>query len=261
MAKNVLSPQDPTPVDLFNADGLSPFVLSCEHAGCSIPASLGNLGVAAQELARHIAYDIGAEGISRQLSQMLNAPLVLQRYSRLVVDCNRHFEALDCIPAVSDGTIVPANTELSERARRQRFAEIHQPFHHALAGLLDRRAAAKQPTVLVSIHSFTARLLGKPQRPWALGVLSNRDRSFACRFLAAFQAENTMIVSAHNEPYAVDDMSDYTIPVHGEHRGLPHLLIEIRNNLIADHAGQRRWAKLVAAALIAANAKGNIDGR
>jgi predicted N-formylglutamate amidohydrolase len=256
VAMKVLSPRDPEPVELVNAGASSPFVLSCEHAGRAVPESLADLGVSPEEMERHIAYDIGAEGVSRLLSAILDAPLMLQRYSRLVVDCNRPFEAPDCMPVVSDGTAVPANAGLSEQARRQRFVEIHQPFHRALAGLLDRRAEAGRPAVLVSIHSFTPRLIGGPERPWELGVLSNRDATFAEAFLAAFQTRNPMIVSAHNEPYIVDDVSDYTIPVHGEQRRLPHLLLEIRNDLIADEAGQARWARLVADALLAANAKG-----
>jgi len=261
MAMKVLSPRDPEPVELVNAGGVSPFVLSCEHAGRAIPENLGDLGVQAADMERHIAYDIGAEGVSRRLSAALDAPLVLQRYSRLVIDCNRPFDAPDCMPAVSDGTAVPANAGLAEEARRQRFAAIHEPFHDTLAGLLDRRGEAGQPAVLVSVHSFTPRLKGGPQRPWALGVLSNRDDSFADAFLSAFQAANPNIISAHNEPYVVDDLSDYTIPVHGERRGLPHLLLEIRNDLIADEAGQSRWAKLVAEALVAAHRKGRNDGR
>src|SRR5688500_7718397 len=121
MARKVLSPRDPEPVELINAGGASPFVLSWQHAGGSIPASLGDLGVAPQEMERHIAYDVGAEGVSRRLSEALDAPLVLQRYSRLVVDCNRPFEAPDCMPAISDGTAVPANARLSDAVRKQRF--------------------------------------------------------------------------------------------------------------------------------------------
>ena len=261
MVAKVLSPRDPRPVELLKGDGASPFVLSCEHAGRAIPEIFGDLGVAPADMERHIAYDIGAEGVSRHLSRILDAPLILQRYSRLVVDCNRPFEAPDSMPVVSDGTAVPANAGLSERARRQRFAEIQQPFHDTVAAVLDRRVQAGLPSVLISVHSFTPRLRGGPQRPWELGVLSNRDGSFAWRFLALFQAKHPAIVSAHNEPYVVNDASDYTIPVHGERRGLPHLLLEIRNDLIVDEAGQSRWAAMVAEALVAANAKGNIDGR
>ena len=259
----VLSQGDPRPVELVNDAGASFFVLSCEHAGRAVPQSLGDMGVAPVEMARHIAYDIGAEEVSRRLSRILDAPLVLQRYSRLVIDCNRPFTAPDCMPAVSDGTPVPANAGLTERARRQRFEEIHQPFHEALARLLDRRGEAGMTTILVSVHSFTPRLLGGPERPWDIGVLSNRDGSFAGRFLAILQARHPEFKSAHNEPYVVDDASDYTIPVHGEARGLPHLLLEIRNDLIADEAGQSRWAEIVADTLVAAatETKGNINGR
>lgn len=258
----VLSPLDPVPVETINASGRSPFVLACEHAGTAIPRSLGDLGLAPAEMARHIAYDIGAEGVARRLSEKLDAPLVLQRYSRLVVDCNRPFEAADCFPAISDGTTVPANQDLAERQKRWRFAEIHQPFHAGLKALLSGRDTDGRPSVLVAVHSFTPRLVGGAPRPWQLGVLSNRDGSFAQRFLTAFQALHPDIPSAHNQPYIVDDLSDYTIPVHGEARGLPHLLLEIRNDLIGDTAGQARWAELVAQTLVAAHTetKGKIDG-
>lgn len=228
-------------------------MLVCEHAGTAIPKRLDRLGLPAAELQRHIAYDIGAEGVARQLAEALDAPLFLQRYSRLVIDCNRPFDAADCIPEVSDQTVVPANLRLAERERRQRYIEIHQPFHRELAEFLDRRAATGRPTTLVAVHSFTPRLMNGPERPWNIGVLSNRDRSFAERFLSSFQAGNPTLTSAHNQPYVVDDRSDYTIPVHGEARGLPHLLLEIRNDLIGEAEGQSKWASLIGEALIAAN--------
>ncbi|MBX3577369.1 MAG: N-formylglutamate amidohydrolase [Rhizobiaceae bacterium] len=260
-AARVLSAGDPPPVEVVTPRGASAFVLSCEHAGRAIPKSLGDLGVPAADMERHIAYDVGAEGLSRQLSDLLDAPLVLQRYSRLVIDCNRPLEAPDCMPVVSDGTAVPANAALSPEARHRRFVEIHQPFHDALAELLDVRAAAGRPSILISVHSFTPRLRGGPARPWEIGALSNRDASFATAFLAAFRAARPDVPSAHNEPYVVDDASDYTIPVHGERRGLPHLLLEIRNDLIGDDGGQARWARLIADALVAASTKGRPDGR
>jgi predicted N-formylglutamate amidohydrolase len=252
---SVLSPRDPQPVEIVNAKGVSPFVLTCEHAGRQIPEGLGDLGVPEADLERHIAWDVGAEGVSRRLSALLDAPLVLQRFSRLVVDCNRPFEAPDLIPVVSDGTPVPGNIRLTELERVQRFEEIHQRFHRTLALLLDRRALEGPPTILVAIHSFTPRLTGGPERPWELGILSNRDRSFAGLFLGEFQARNPRTASAHNEPYVLDDLADYTIPVHGEARGLPHLLLEIRNDLIGDAECQRKWAALVAEALTAANTR------
>lgn len=251
----VLSPLDPPPVEVVNADGRADFVLVCEHAGTIVPKRLADLGLAAADMLRHIAYDIGAEGVARALAAQLEAPLFVQPFSRLVVDCNRPFDAPDCIPEVSDGTTVPGNQRLSERDRRQRYAEIHEPFHREVALLLDRRAAEGSPTTLVAVHSFTPRLAGGPERPWQLGVLSNRDASFAKRFLAAFQGRNPAAMLAHNEPYLVDDMSDFTIPVHGEARGLPHLLLEIRNDLIGDAEGQHAWAALIAETLIDTKAR------
>lgn len=248
----VLSPDDPEPVEVVNPDGNSKFFLTCEHAGRTVPARLGDLGIPAAEMDRHIAYDVGAEALSRHLSVLLDAPLVLQRYSRLVVDCNRPFEAADCIPEVSDGTRVPANVGLDLEARRQRFEAIHRPFHRAVAQLLDTRAVAENPTILVSAHSFTPRLVGGAPRPWFVGALSNRDAGFADAFLSALRSAHPDIPCAHNEPYVVDDQSDYTIPVHAEARGLPHVLLEIRNDLISDHGGQQRWASLVADILTAA---------
>jgi predicted N-formylglutamate amidohydrolase len=249
---SLLSDRDPAPVEVVNPDGRAIMVLTCEHAGRDVPARLLDLGIPAAEMDRHIAYDVGAEGLARKLSAMLGAPLVLQRFSRLVVDCNRPFDAPDCFPAVSDGTRIPANENLTEQQRRQRFAEIHQPFHRAIGGLLDRRAAAASPTILVSIHSFTPQLAAGAPRPWLLGALSNRDPRFALRFIAIFQAAHPEIACAHNEPYLVDDRTDYTIPVHGEKRGLPHLLLEVRNDLLADDAGQERWSRLLADSLVAA---------
>lgn len=252
---SIFSPLDPPPVEVVNPNGRADFVLVCEHAGTVIPKRLAGLGLPAAEMLRHIAYDIGAEGVARVLAAQLDAPLFVQPFSRLVVDCNRPFDAPDCIPEVSDGTVVPGNQRLSEHDRRQRYAQIHEPFHREVALLLDRRAAEGSPTILVAVHSFTPRLAGGPERPWQLGVLSNRDASFAKRFLAVFQGRNPAAMSAHNEPYLVDDISDFTIPVHGEARGLPHLLLEIRNDLIGEAEGQHAWAALIAETLIETKAR------
>ncbi|MGK9170714.1 N-formylglutamate amidohydrolase [Inquilinus limosus] len=248
----LLSDRDPAPVEVVNPDGRAIFVLTCEHAGRHVPLRLRGLGIPAAEMDRHIAYDIGAEGLARRLSAILDAPLVLQRFSRLVVDCNRPFDAPDCFPAVSDGTRVPANENLTDQKRRQRFEGIHQPFHRAVAKLLDRRTNAAIPTILISIHSFTPRLAAGAPRPWLMGASSNRDPRFAQHFIAIFQAHHPDISCAHNQPYAVDDRTDYTIPVHGEKRGIPHLLLEIRNDLIGDATGQERWSRLIADSLAGA---------
>jgi predicted N-formylglutamate amidohydrolase len=243
----LLGPADPDPVEIVNPHGGSVFLLVCEHAGRAIPSALRDLGIARSELERHIAYDIGAAGLARRLSESLDATLILQRYSRLVIDCNRPYAALDCMPAASDGTSIPANCTLTDADRSLRLEEIHRPFHDAIGSLLDHREGDR-PTIIVTIHSFTPRL-GNADRPWHIGVCFNRDGSFAQPFMQAFRSANPAISAAYNEPYTVDDISDYTIPVHAERRRLPHVLLEVRNDEIADDAGQERWARLIARSL------------
>jgi predicted N-formylglutamate amidohydrolase len=238
---------------VVNSNGTSDVLLVCEHAGRAVPAALRDLVVPAAEMDRHTAYDIGAEGLGRQLSKSLDATLVLQRYSRLVIDCNRPIEARDCMPEASDGTPVPGNCGLAETDRMMRFEEIHGPFHDTIGRLIEHRQRDGRPTVLVAVHSFTPRFAGR-DRPWQLGVCFNRDGSFATRFMRAFAAANPAIPAACNEPYPVDDLSDYTIPVHGERRGLPHVLLEVRNDQLADGNGQAHWARLIADGLTQASA-------
>ncbi len=247
-SETLLGRSDPDPVEIVNRAGRANFLLVCEHAGRLIPRALGDLGLPAPEMSRHIASDIGAEGLSRKLSARLDAPLLMQRYSRLVIDCNRPLGASDCIPEVSDGTAVPANFGLSQAERLRRYGEIHRPFHDAIGAMLDARQRLGRRTILVAVHSFTPRLAGI-DRPWLLGLLHNRDSRFARRMMDAVVRNNPQVVADHNQPYTVDDLSDFTIPVHGERRKLPHVLIEVRNDMISDEPGQERWAHLLAEAL------------
>ncbi len=245
----VLGPDDPDPVAVVNPGGTAPLVLVCEHAGRAIPKALGRLGLDDAALARHIAWDIGAEGVSRHLAQSLDATLVLQRYSRLVVDCNRPAPAPDSMPERSDGTPVPANLALAPDARAARWTEIHVPFHAAVARYLDA-ARTRGPVALLAVHSFTPALEtdGRP-RPWEIGLLARRDPGLAPALMDALIAERPTLVAAFNEPYRIGDRSDYTIPVHAEARGLPHILLEIRNDLIATPEGQDAVAGLLGRAL------------
>jgi predicted N-formylglutamate amidohydrolase len=259
--ETLLGRSDPEPVEIVNRSGASDFLLVCEHAGRMVPAALGDLGVAAAEMDRHIAWDIGAEGLSRRLSAHLDAALVLQRYSRLVIDCNRPLRASDCIPEASDGTAVPANIRLRDADRLCRYDEIHRPFHDAIGAMLDRRQEEGRLTILVAVHSFTPRLAGI-DRPWLLGLLHNRDDTFARHLMPVIAAAHPEVIAEHNQPYSVDDLSDYTIPVHAEGRNLPHVLLEIRNDQVRDEAGQERWASLLAGALRSAAEpmRGRVDG-
>ncbi len=260
----LLQAGDPDPVEWINSAGRSAIFLTCEHAGRAVPAALGDLGIAADEMDRHIAYDVGAEGVARALSERLDAALILQRYSRLVIDCNRPLEARDCVVTVSDGTAVPANADIADLDRRRRYVEIHQPLHEAIAVALGQRQATGKPLFLVSVHSFTPvmRATGAV-RTFELGLLYNRDARLAEALAETFRAANPDVSARLNEPYIVDDVSDYTIPVHGETRGIPHVLLEVRNDLINDARGQQEWADRLAGPLLLAakTLEGPTDGR
>jgi predicted N-formylglutamate amidohydrolase len=236
----LLVPDEPDPVVVRNLDGRSPFFLTADHAGKIIPKVLGRLGVPESELERHIAWDIGIRAVSEHISDALDAALVMQIYSRLVIDCNRDPLVPSSVVEMSETTPVPGNMNIDPEDRRARQVEILEPYHSRIISELDRRAAAKRPTVLVAMHSFTPVFKGF-ERPWHVGVLHNRDRTVADHMLEFFRAEPGLVVG-DNEPYFVSDLTDYTVPVHGEKRGLLHVELEIRQDLITDWTGQREWA-------------------
>ncbi|MCP4327892.1 MAG: N-formylglutamate amidohydrolase [Alphaproteobacteria bacterium] len=244
----LLSDDDMVPVDVLNQHGTSRIVLTCEHAGQAIPRSLGDLGLSRENMERHIAWDIGAAGLALLMSEMLDAVLVLQNFSRLVIDCNRPPDSPEFIPAASDGTIVPRNSDLSEFDRQNRHREIHHPYHDCISGILDRRSAEPNLPLLVSVHSFTPRFDGF-DRPWDLGLLYNRDNRLAQATKRSLDLLDQSVHVAFNEPYAVSDISDYTIPIHGERRGIAHLLIEVRNDHLGSTSGQQAWAERLCSAL------------
>ncbi len=215
-----------------------------DHAGNSLPRALGRLGVPESELARHIAWDIGIAAVSRFVADALDATLVQQNYSRLVIDCNRAPGSETSIPEISEFTPIPGNIGLSEGAKEARLREIFQPYHDRIKAELDRRWQEGRPAALIAMHSFTPVFMGAA-RPWQAGVLYNRDARFAKRLLIASLDAEGLIVG-DNEPYSVTDETDYTIPMHGERRGLLHVEIEIRQDLIESDSGQRAWGALLA---------------
>jgi predicted N-formylglutamate amidohydrolase len=243
-AASLLDVGDPPAACVERAAGNSPFVLICDHAGSRIPRALGDLGVSAAERQRHIAWDIGAAGLARALAVQLDAFLVTQTYSRLVIDCNRPLDAAGSIVTRSERTDIPGNVALDDTARRARIEAIFLPYHAAIATELDRRAALGVATLLVSVHSFTP-VYEDVARPWHIGVLYQRDVRAAHALLRAIRTDGRWAVG-DNEPYAVSDASDYAIPVHGEKRGIAHIELEVRQDLIADVAGQLEWAGRVA---------------
>jgi predicted N-formylglutamate amidohydrolase len=237
---SLLAADEPAPFMQTRRDGTSSFVIVVDHASARIPRQLGTLGLSASELQRHIAWDIGALAVATQVAAALDAPLVAQNYSRLVIDCNRDPTVAASIPTVSETTHIPGNAHLSDEQRLDRRRTIFDPYHACIGALLDERAAAGRPTILVAQHSMTPVFKGIGREMHA-AVLYNRDRRFAGLVLEGLRRESGLSV-ADNQPYFVSDATDYTIPYHGEARGLPHVEIEIRQDLLLESGGQTEWA-------------------
>jgi len=250
--RRLLAADEPGPVFEWGRSARSNFVITVDHGGARIPRSLADLGVPAAQLQRHIAWDIGALAVARHTAAILDAVLVAQNYSRLVIDCNRDPRVPSSIPTVSEDTPIPGNAALSEAQVAARRSEIFDPYHRYITALLDERKAAGRPTILVAQHSMTDVFKGV-RRPMHAAVLYNRDRRFAGLVLDELRREPELVV-ADNEPYFVTDSTDYTIPRHGEARGLPHVEIEIRQDLVSDADGQRAWGERIARVLRAAAA-------
>ena len=252
MAEALLDPGEPTAATLLNEAGNSNFFLACDHGGRAIPRRLGRLGLTEPDTFRHIAWDIGIAKVGRRLSVLLDAALILQTYSRLVIDCNRDPTVPSSIPEISEDTAIPGNRGLHKADRLARRKAIFDPYQQGIAAVLDRRRTTGRASVLVALHSFTPVFRGVA-RPWHVGVLFNRDARLANSLLARLRSEGDLVVG-ENQPYRVTDQTDYTVPVHGERRGLPHVEIEIRQDLIADAVGQAAWAERLARLLPAAYA-------
>ncbi len=220
----------------------SRILLTCEHAGRRIPSELNGLGLAEDEIQRHIGWDIGAEGVCRELRIATGSALFLGRYSRLVVDLNRPRQSSECVIECSDGTEIPGNLGLTEFARSQRIRKYHTPFHRKLHETID----VIRPSAIIPIHTFTPILRsdGKP-RPWHCAVLYSQATTLGkncIEFLSSIQG----IVVGENTPYKIEPESDYTVPIHADRQNIPSVLIEIRQDLVSDSSGQRRWAAMLA---------------
>lgn len=242
----LLGGDDIAPVHEVNVGGPSPFLLTADHYGRLMPARLGNLGLPESELSRHIAYDIGIAGVAERLAKMLDAHLIAQRYSRLVIDCNRPPTVESSIPLISDATAIPGNQNMAPEEKEARRAEIFEPYHRRIEAVIDARTQARRATVVVALHSFTPVYDGVT-RPWHIGALYHRDTILPQLLLRHLREERALVVG-DNKPYAVSDLTDYTIPVHGEARGLVNTGIEIRQDLITDDEGQQQWAERLARA-------------
>jgi predicted N-formylglutamate amidohydrolase len=243
----LLRDDEESPFLAVNEQGRSPIVLICEHASRVLPKALGTLGLPEADLQRHIAWDIGAENVARLLSRLIDAPLLLQRYSRLAYDCNRPPDSPDAIPEVSELTTIPGNRKLSAEDKLARAREIYRPFHDGVSHVLDKRAAGGIRSIIVSIHSFTPVYKGKP-RSVELGILHDRDTSLSSRLIKSFPNVDARL----NEPYGPKDGVLHTLNMHGFTRGLQHAMIEIRNDLVSAERGQDEWAQRLSVPLIQA---------
>ncbi|MCY1127486.1 N-formylglutamate amidohydrolase [Frigidibacter sp. RF13] len=233
-------------VEVVNPAGNAAYVLLCEHASNWLPPEYEGLGLGPADLERHIAWDIGAAAVAAILSTKLDAPLVLGGASRLLIDLNRPLSSPTSIPERSEATDIPGNLSLGDEERQRRVDRWFHPFQEAVGAVLDERQRARKPTRIVAIHSFTPVFLGVA-RPWRAGILYRHASDFASALVDALGGAAAGI--AHNEPYRIEDGGDYTVPVHGEARGLDAVLVEIRHDLIAAPDGQVEWAEALARAL------------
>jgi predicted N-formylglutamate amidohydrolase len=243
----LLGPADPPSFRVARAAGASPFVLSCDHAGRLLPEKLKNLGLPERELATHIAWDLGIAGLGEQLARELDAFLILQTYSRLVIDVNRPLSAPDSIVTRSERTDIPGNIGLSAEEAEARAQAVFWPYHQRIARELDRRRELALPTILVTLHSFTPVYMDQA-RAVEVGVLYGRDARLGHALLKLLHAAGEHHVG-DNEPYAVSDDGDYTLLVHGEARGLLNVELEVRQDLLATEAEQHALAVKLAALL------------
>lgn len=252
--------------EIANPTGDPAVIILCDHASNRVPPQVagGDLGLAPADMARHIAYDVGARGLTLELARLMNAPAVLSTFSRLVIDPNRGEDDPTLVMRLYDGSVIPANRRVEDAEVIARLDAFHRPYHAAIRATITtaqaKMADAGTPTprpALISIHSYTPQLRGRPPRPWHAGVLWDRDARLARPMIDLLRAEPDLVVG-DNEPYAGHLAGD-TMWTHGTRRGLPHALLELRNDLIATEAQQKAWAARLAPIMAASLARMDAD--
>ena len=242
-------PDWPDPVEVLNEAGTNDIVLTCEHASNHIPAEYAGLGLSPHDLTRHIAWDIGVAAVTRELARRLDAPAFLGTYSRLLIDLNRPVDSPTSIPARSEATDIPGNIDVGEAEKQRRIERMFTPFHDRIEALLDAREKQGRKSRIVGIHSFTPVFHGV-QRPWHVGILYGQSRDYAEALMTELRRDPALVVDG-NVPYVIDRLEDYAIPVHGEDRGYPAVLVEVRQDLLLTDAGVQEWTDRLYAALTA----------
>ncbi|MCZ2723601.1 N-formylglutamate amidohydrolase [Marinomonas sp. 15G1-11] len=241
-----------SPAELVNSAGQSDILLVCEHASHFIPENFNNLGLTKAECLSHIGWDIGAADMAKALSKQLDASLILQRYSRLLYDCNRPPSELSAIPPLSEVTAIPGNSELTAEQRDYRVQQIYQPFHREIEAQINAREESGRKTILVTIHSFTPTYKGQ-LRTVELGVICDLDNVFAKRFYDQAQALSHYDIRM-NEPYGPSDPVLHMVTRHGRNNQIDNVMLEVRNDLIEQADGQLEWAQLIGKVLNQVNA-------
>ena len=259
VAEPWIAADEPAPFAMENMRGQSRAVILCDHASAYIPRRLSELGLAAKDRLRHIAWDIGAAKVAEGLSRRLDAPLFLAGYSRLVIDCNRPLRVADIFAERSEDTPIPGNIRISVEERAERASTFYWPYHDALHAFIDARAKSGTVPVLISVHSFTPVYRGVTRR-WHIGVHYRLDPRLARLVLEGLRRDRELVVG-ENEPYEVTLDEDYTVPVHAERRGLPYVLFEIRQDLITADPGVEAWADRLGAILLPALDHPTISGK
>lgn len=226
--------------DLCNPTGTAPLLLVCDHATAIIPEDYEGLGLDPALLQRHVAWDIGAAEVARQLSSILDAPAVLTRFSRLLIDPNRPYDHPTLVAPESDGITVPGNQNLSPQDVEHRIEKFHRPYHDAIEAQLRRLCTGGRVPAVIAIHSFTPEMAGV-QRPWQLGLLWNQDPRVRDGILSALRDDQSIIVG-DNEPYT-GRTHNYTVDRHGGDHGRPHISLEVRQDLIDTSSGAQSWAR------------------
>ncbi|CAN7387871.1 N-formylglutamate amidohydrolase [Rhizobium sp. LjRoot30] len=239
----------PDPVEVLNEAGTNDIVLTCEHASNHIPTEYAGLGLPPHELTRHIAWDIGVAAVTRELARRLDAPAFLGTYSRLLIDLNRPVDSPTSIPARSEATDIPGNIGIDENEKTRRIERMFRPFHDRIEALLDAREKQGRKSRIVGIHSFTPVFHGV-QRPWHVGILYGQSKDYAEALMTELRRDPALVVDG-NVPYIIDRLEDYAIPVHGEDRGYPAVLVEVRQDLLLTDAGVQEWTDRLYAALTA----------
>jgi predicted N-formylglutamate amidohydrolase len=248
--QTLLGLDEPPAFSVHNEKGRASLLLLCDHASNAVPRSLAGLGLSSGELGRHIGWDIGALHAAKELSVLLDAPLVASGYSSLVIDCNRWPGGEGSIPEISDGTQVPANKGLGPQQAEARAHACFWPYHREVDRQLDRMTEDGRPVCLLVVHSFTPIMKGF-QRPWHVGVLWNDDPRLPTPLLAELRGDPALVVG-DNEPYSARASYEYTLTAHARPRALPHCSLEVRQDLMGKPEDARRWARRLAPAIRAA---------